>query len=453
MGSLLNSLVTVAESMRATQLAIEVGGNNVANAKTPGFAKQRLDLLAKRFEPNVGFAGGVAAGSLLSGRKVFLEQGVQEQSHRHGRFSQQTANLERIEPIFDVASNSGIGGAVDRLFESFSSWSVNPNDTPARLTVLDRARDLAQSFRFTVTSLATVKADAQTELRSTVERINRIGQEIQQYNLEVRSDVRKLEDPGLDAQLFQQLESLAELVDFDVIRAEDGSFAVNLGGQTSIAVGAHFYPVSLDFSGPAVEIRNAQGGAVTGQLGQGRVRAQLDLQNGFLPALTSDLDRLARNLADSVNTGLGAGLDRDGSPPAANLFSYDATAGVAASLTVNGLDASELAAASSGAPGGNGNALALADLARARSIDDFTPSQFYGNLAGRVGRALANSRNDETTQALLLSQSKHLRAAASEVSLDEEAANLVAFQRQYEANAELIRILNSLTETTLNIIR
>ncbi len=143
MGNLLNSLVTVAESMRTTQLAIEVGGNNIANAKTPGYSKQRLDLVAKRFEVNNGFAGGVGAGKLLSSRKTYLEEGVQEQAHRYGRFAQQSANLEQIEPVFDVTANSGIAGSINRLFEAFSAWSVSPNDTPVRQAVLDRAGDLA----------------------------------------------------------------------------------------------------------------------------------------------------------------------------------------------------------------------------------------------------------------------------------------------------------------------
>ena len=135
-----------------------------------------------------------------------------------------------------------------------------------------------------------------------------------------------------------------------------------------------------------------------------------------------------------------------------NLFAYDASAG-AASLRVNNLDPAELAAASAGAPGGNGNALNLADLSRQQLLDNNTPAQFFGSLAARVGRDLGNARADESTQASLVTQARNVRASQTEVSVDEEAANLVAFQRQFQANAELVRILNSLTETTINIIR
>ncbi len=409
--------------------------------------------LRKRFEVNNGFAGGVGAGKLLSSRKTYLEEGVQEQAHRYGRFAQQSANLEQIEPVFDVTANSGIAGSINRLFEAFSAWSVSPNDTPVRQAVLDRAGDLAQNFRFTVASLATVNSDSQSQLQATVDAINQIGQDVQKYNVEVRGDVRKLEDPGLEAQVFRKLEDLAELVDFNVIRAPDGSFSVYLGGQTPLTAGGSHHPISVDLSGATAQVRNAQGGVITGQIQQGRIGAQLELRNGFLPALSTELNRLARTIADSVNSTLAGGLDRNGNTPGTDLFRYDSAAGEAGSLTVNGISADELAGASATAPGGNGNALSLAELAGARSIDDYTASQFYGNLAGRVGRTLANARNDENTQSLLLTQAKNIRAQSSEVSLDEEAVNLVAFQRQYQANAELIRILNSLTETTINILR
>jgi flagellar hook-associated protein 1 FlgK len=377
---------------------------------------------------------------------------VQEQAHRYGRFAQQTSDLERLEPIFDVTSNAGLGGSIDRLFQSFSALSINPNDTPSREAVLERARNLAQNFRSTSASLASAKLDGQNQLRSTTEAINQIGRQIQKYNLEVRTDIRKLEDPGLEAQAFNQLEQLSELVDFDLIRALDGSFNVNVCGQTPLTIGNSFFPISVDVSDTTAAIRNSQGVDITNQIQQGRLRAELDQQNGFLPNLVTDLNRLAETVATSVNTVLAAGFDRDGNVPVKDLFSFDASS-AATSISVTDIDTSELAAASTGAPGGNGNALALDDLSRTPLIDNYSPSQFYGSLAGRVGRNLANSRIDEQAQSLMLSQSRSLRASETEVSIDEEAANIVAFQRQYEANAELIRILNSMTETTINIIR
>ena len=39
------------------------------------------------------------------------------------------------------------------------------------------------------------------------------------------------------------------------------------------------------------------------------------------------------------------------------------------------------------------------------------------------------------------------------MNLDEEAANLITFQRSYEASAQLVKILNELTETVIGMLR
>jgi flagellar hook-associated protein 1 FlgK len=110
-------------------------------------------------------------------------------------------------------------------------------------------------------------------------------------------------------------------------------------------------------------------------------------------------------------------------------------------------------AAALGSAGGNGNALELASLQNSRAIDDLTFTQFYGNLAAKAGRALSDARSESETSQLLLEQSRTLRDEASRVSLDEEAVNLIEFQRAYQAEAKLITVLDELTETTLNILR
>jgi flagellar hook-associated protein 1 FlgK len=112
----------------------------------------------------------------------------------------------------------------------------------------------------------------------------------------------------------------------------------------------------------------------------------------------------------------------------------------------------QIAAALPGAPGGNGNALNLAALANGKTLNSYTFSQFYGNLGGRVGQDLSTATNNQNTQQQLLSQAQTLRQQVSGVSLDTEAESLIAFQRAYQANAKMLTVLNSLTETLMGLI-
>ncbi|MEZ5400948.1 MAG: flagellar hook-associated protein FlgK [Bryobacteraceae bacterium] len=452
MGNLLSSLVTVADSMRTVQKAIDVSSNNVTNANTPGFVRQDLSLVAKRFELDHALPGGVGDQGLISSRRAFLELGVYEQAGREGRYAQLTSNLERLEPLLDVTAQGGVSGALDNLFAAFSQWSVNPNDQPSRQRVIDRAADLGNAFRFLSGSITASVSDAAAETGALVGQVNRLGQRILEYNVEVRQDRRKLEDPGLDAQVHAALEELSGLVDFDLIRSEDGSFTVQLGGQTPLVIGDHTFPVSVEAGNGPIVLRDSLGRDITGQIGAGKVKGILEFADSSAGVLLDDVNTLAAAVADQVNGTLANGVDRNG-VPGAELFSYDNVTGAAASLTVTSITADELAAAAIDAPGGNANALDLAALSTSRVVNGYSFSQFLGQTAGQLGQTLGNARESARTHELLLGQARQLRAASSEVDLNAEAVKLVAFQRQYEANAELVRVLNSLTETMLGILR
>ncbi|MFN7920518.1 MAG: flagellar hook-associated protein FlgK [Bryobacteraceae bacterium] len=452
MSNLMASLATVAESMRTVQKSIELTSNNVANSKSPGYVKQSLALVAKRFEVQNGLAGGVEDAGIISARKEYLETGVRDQASQKAKYDQQAAGLERIEPLFDISSGSGLGGSIDALFKSFSELSISPNDAPARQRTIETAKDLAASFRFASSALGAATTGGQTEINSVVSKINRLGELVQTYNREVRTDHRKLEDPGLEAQVHATLEDLSNLVGIQVVSGNEGSLQVLVGGQTTLTVGENLYPLSADFSTGKAVIRDAAGQDISANITSGQLGGALDFQNNIATDLSSRLDTLAKTLADRVNTTLASGLDQNGQPGAA-LFVYDPTKSAASTLAANTLTPDQLATAVPSAPGGNGNALALADLGNSKQIQGTSFSQYYGEAAGSLGRLLANARQDSKTHDLLLSQARNLRSNDTAVNLDEEAANLIAFQRQYEANAELVRVLNNLTETMLGILR
>jgi flagellar hook-associated protein 1 FlgK len=161
---------------------------------------------------------------------------------------------------------------------------------------------------------------------------------------------------------------------------------------------------------------------------------------------------MAQSVADTINTQLAAGLDQTGLP-GAPLFTYNAAA-PAKTLATTSITAKQLAAASSGNPGGNDNAVVLSGLQNATigTLGGFTLTQFYGNLSSTVGRDISNAQDDQTTQQQLLAQAQSLRSQNSSVSLDEEAARLLQYQQAYEATGKLITVINQMTQTLMGLI-
>jgi len=452
MGNLLTTLLNTAGAMDTFQKGLSVVANNVANANSPGFARQDASLLARRFDLSQGLGGGVDSGALINSRQSFLERSVLEQVQTLGRYAQRVSSLEQIESVFDVTQLSGISGAIDGLFQSFSQLSVSPNDTSSRQAVIRAAGLVTNAFQYASDALGAASSRTKTELQNSVASVNAIGERLQQLNSTIRKDARAIQDPGVEAQVYAALEELSEYTDFTVLRGEDGSFDVAIGGQTPLTIGDHFFPLEADTSGTIPVIRNYEGTDITSQIKGGRIRGSLDFASSVLPTITSDLNLLAKTIADTVNTTLQAGVDLGGSAPSIDLFSYNSATDAASTLAVTAITPSDLAAALASAPGGNGNALDLAALGASLTVGGQTFAQFYGKIAGYVGSELASARGDSHTQTLLVAQAHSLRNEQSGVSLDEEAAKVIEFQRSYQASAELVRVINSLTETLMGMI-
>jgi flagellar hook-associated protein 1 FlgK len=451
--SLFASLVSTAGALRAYDQSLNVIQNNVANADTPGFVRQRVTFLPQKFDIRQGLAGGVAIGDLLSSRDAYSERNVWRQMHLFGRYSQQTADLEQIEPMFKIGADTGIPGALNRFFNGVSSWSVNPNDPVARQVVLDRADAAARAFNENAAALGNAKNSVDRQIRDSVERVNSLGARLRDLNVELRSDARKRLDPSLDAQVHATLEELAKYIDFNVLKQGDGSFTVLLGGQTPLVQGDKTHPIQADFTTPLTGILNDAGEDITWQLSEGALKGLLDTKRELLPAYEAQLNLLAQTFAEQVNSVLAGGLDQNGSSPTVDLFTFDPIAGAAATLRTNPLTPQDLAAADLGAPGGNANALRLAALSTAKTIGDVSFTEYYGQLGARVGRDLVRVRDGAELQEQLANQARALREQQSGVSLDEEAARLIEAQRAYQANAQLFAVLNELTDTLIGLMR
>ncbi len=455
MSSLFATLLNSTSALQVYGRAFTVIQNNITNANTPGYVKQDQVLVSMRFEPSAGITGGVALGPMQTSRSVYLEQAVRDQTGLLGQAQQALSDLGQTEPLFDVSGAAGVPGAMNNFFNGFSQLSVNPNDQVSRQNIIDAAGQVAEAFRQNAVGIQSGAGNVNNEIGDAVLTINDLAARIAGINKLYRSNLQASQDAGLDAQFYSALESLSEVADFSVIKSSDGSLSVFLGGQTPLVIGDRAYPISADFTAAQTVIRDAAGKDISAQL-QGRggsLGAMLTAKNVTLPGYLASLDGVAKAFADSVNAALALGVDRNGAAPIVNLFTYNAALGAAYTMAITNITPDEIAAATAAAPGGNGNALASAQLAQAPIIGGFTFTQAYGNLAGRVGRDVADARRDFNAERDLVDQAKLRRAEVSAVSLDEEAAKLLQFQQAYQAVGKLVGVLNSLTDSILNILR
>ncbi len=146
-----------------------------------------------------------------------------------------------------------------------------------------------------------------------------------------------------------------------------------------------------------------------------------------------------------------------GAPAAGDRFDLSAHQGTAGSMGVALTDPNRVAASSSsaGVPGNNGNALLLAQL-QEKGVTGFsgaTVQEFYSRFVGEVGVRSQSAQRSLSAEKVIQEQLSNRREEVSGVSLDEEMANLIKFQRAFQAAARLITTADELFQTLLGMKR
>jgi flagellar hook-associated protein 1 FlgK len=452
MGSLLTNLLNSANTLSAYTKVFNVIQNNISNANTPGYAEQDQSLQAASFDPSQGVGGGVIAGPLIDSRSQYLEQDVRNQQQLLGDAQQRATDLGQVQPLFDLTSTSGISNDLSNFFNSFSNLSVSPNDAEARQNVIDSAGQVAQSFNETAQGIAQVQGNVATETTNSVTQINTLASQIAALNQQFASNADARQDPGLQAQLNSTLESLSSIANYSTIQLSDGGVNVYLGGQTPLVLGSQQLQISAGTSDSAATIQDSQGNDITSEITTGSLGALIQEQNVTLPGYNAQLNTLAQTFADQVNGQLAQGVDQNGSAPTTNLFSYDQSSDAASTLAVTNITTDQIAAASASAPGGNGNALAVAQLATAPVVNGVSFTEAYGELGSQVGQDVSNAQNDQSQAQDLVTQAQQQRSQQSGVNLDTEAAKLLQFQTSYQAVGKMVTVLDDLTQTVIDMI-
>ncbi len=453
MANLFASLLSSTSALRAYDRTLATVQNNVTNASTPGYVKQRQILNAASFMPELGISGGVLIGERQSYRSAYTEQMVRQQQNSLGQSQELKSTLTELEPIFDATGDAGVPAALSKLFQSFSVLSVSPNDSVARQGVLDQADAVGRAFNQTALGIENASTNASRQVEQSVDQINRLAGKLAGYNAQIQKDLRNSTDPAVDAGIYSTLEELSQIVDVQVIQQDNGTFNVLMSGQTPLVVSDRQYKIAADTgSSSSARILDTAGADVTERIQGGSLRAQLDFRNQMAPAWLARLDTLASNLATQVNTQLTEeGVDANGQPGAA-LFAVKADH-AARTLGVAMTDPLQLAAALETAPGGNGNALVLSAFGGQQKIGNATFAGYYAAITADFGRELSGAKQNQDTAQQLVVQAQTMRQEESGVSLDEEAARLIEFQRSYQATAKLVSVLDDLTQTLIDMIR
>jgi flagellar hook-associated protein 1 FlgK len=470
MSTLFAALGTASNALDVMEKAIGVVQNNVANASTPGYVTQTLSLNAASFDPSNHVWGGLQAGTTQTARNMFAEQSVWSANQQVGSAAQQASSLQALQSNFDVSGTSGIPSALSSLYSAFSAWTTTPSSTTAQQQVITAAEGLVQQFNSAASNIGTVRSQAGQQTQNVVTQINQLSSEIASINGEIRQGGQ--DDAGLQAQLYNNLEQLSNLVNITAQTQSDGTVSVLMDGQVPLVIGQTQTTLSAISSNPAGTSSNAAPGQqivsssgqdVTTQAQGGQLGGLLEITNSVIPSLTGDssrqgsLNELAQGIADTINNLLVGGQTSSGAA-GVPLFSYSTSSptAVASTLAVSsGITASQLAAVDPGPPTvANGVAQKLSQLQNSTAMaNGMSFTDFYSSIASSVGTLESNASQAQQTQTQVLTQAQSARSQVSGVSLNVQAADLLQFQDTYQASAQVLSTINNTIQYLMQTVQ
>jgi len=334
-------------ALQAFQNAINVTSNNVANASTPGYDRETVNLTEA--VPQSNGAATIGAGVVVSGINRAFSQAAANQLNTSQSSLGQLNALQNYSNQIDNLFGTTLGGlstALQSFYSAFSDVANNPTSTASRQALIGQAQGVASSFQNASGELNSLNTDVNSRITADVTQINSIAKAISALNGQIVTGTAQ--DGGqppneLLDQRDQLVSNLSQLVGISTTTDPNGALNVFVGnGQPLVLQGqtTALTTVANQFNATQLEISNTASSAVisnnitSGDLG-GLLAARAQVIN---PAL-NQLGQVATALSRTVNSQQAQGLDLSGNL-GANIFAVTAPLATGSSRNTDAVTAS-----------------------------------------------------------------------------------------------------------------
>lgn len=463
MPSTFGRIETLFRGLQAQQLAVDTLNHNIANANTPGYSRQRVDLKTtppysvptfNRWATAGQIGTGVAVASIDRVRDYYLDVQYRNQSAVSGEASAKSGVYNKLEVVFNEPNESGLSVFVDRFWKSWEALTNRPDDPATRAFVVEEGSNLAANINRVRQQIETQRGEAATSQRQQVDEVNQIARDLAELNVQITSvEAVNHDAPDLSDQRDLLLDRLAKLVNVQTQITPDGAVNVYIGG-TALVDRDRAAALESVTSGGNLSVRWQDDGnpaAITG----GTIAGLTAMHNSELPAVLNDLAAMRDTIADQVNAihrnGYGT-ADPAGPPPNRDFFEVLANGDLQVRDEIVSDPAKIAAASRPGEPGNAEQALAIANVRYGLTMNGGTASigDFYNAMVARIGGRARQATTTETNQTAVLDTIDRQRQQVSQVSLDEEAASLIKYQQSYNAAARAMTAVDQMLDRIIN---
>ncbi|WP_339251377.1 flagellar hook-associated protein FlgK [Sporosarcina sp. FSL W8-0480] len=496
MRSTFMGLETNKRGLYAQQTGLYTTGNNISNANSLGYTRQRVNMQATQgLTASPGLIGtGVEASSIQRIRDTFVDNQFRQESNKLGYWESRSNAISQIEDIVGEPSEYGLQKSLSEFWSSLQTLATSPSSSGAKAIVIQRGQDVAESFNHLHSSLTEAQANVGKEISFSTDKINSLLKDVARLN----GQISGMESAGyLPNELYDQRDLLLdELSTYLPIETK----YEKTGGRTS-AIAEGTVTVSLKMNdGTKIELVK---GKESGELGinptdlhasegnqliqginvkavgetefantdlakfsdSGKLKSLINSYgygtgdgNGLYPDMIADLNKMAAAFANEMNIVHSTGFDSNGNYREINFFDakVPGQAFTAGNIVVNEdlvRDPNLLAVSKSAdekADAENAKALLAIQKNGLPGLDGATLQDFFSGIIGKLGVNGQQAQRMAFNTASLQGAAANRRDSISAVSLDEEMTDMIRFQQAYNASARMITVIDETLDKIIN---
>ncbi len=233
----------VTNTLRADQIAMQVIGQNISNANTPGYIREELVLAPAPTQRCGGLllGMGVQVVAVVQMIDEFLEERLRGAiSQREGSEVQEDTYLQ-FEQLNNDLGDNGLGTLLNNFFASIHEVLNQQQSVSVRNLVVLQGTTLARGITRLAERTVELRSHLNDNVAAMAERINRLTEQIQTLNIRIAEteggDISNSDAVGLRDQRLVALEELAKLVNIRVQEQKSGGVNVYCGGDFLVAEG------------------------------------------------------------------------------------------------------------------------------------------------------------------------------------------------------------------------
>ncbi|KQY45954.1 flagellar hook-associated protein FlgK [Cellulomonas sp. Root137] len=477
--STFSGLGTALSSLIAQRQALDVAGQNIANANTVGYTRQRATLAAlpaatvpSMFSTSDGTGEGTRVSSIDRLADMFLDARLRTQTSGASYLSARAEAYTALETSVGEPAATGLSSQLSTFWGAWHDVANTPDKGSAKAVLLEDARAVVDRIGTLYTAARTQWTQARSSTVALVDQVNTTAESVADLN----GRILAITNSGgtaheLADQRDQLVTALSSLVGAAISVRPDGQVDLLVGGNALVsgnraqALAVQGATSFAQAAGDATAVPPVDGEAVTvvwaahptrsAGLDGGRVAGLLSVlaptdgsgTGGILTEVAARYDALATTIATQVNALHSGAVTSGTGAPGGDFFTFAAGRPAALGLTVAISDPAGVAVAAPGGGALDGSiGDAIAQLATAADGPDSTWAAAVVELGVRTASAGSRAKVAESARATAAAQ----QLAQASVDTDEETVNMLAYQRAYEGAARVLTAIDEMLDTLIN---